>query len=110
MHVGHLRSTIIGDSLARILEFRGHEVLRINHVGDWGTQFGMLITQLKSVAPEALNDTKAIDLGVQKLTGIFPKTKNEYVPSGSLSMLFCEKCKLLQLEIELKMYKLIYHL
>ncbi|MFN9225421.1 MAG: arginine--tRNA ligase, partial [Pseudanabaena sp.] len=44
MHVGHLRSTIIGDSIARILEFQGHEVLRLNHVGDWGTQFGMLIT------------------------------------------------------------------
>ena len=44
MHVGHLRSTIIGDSIARILEFRGQNVLRLNHVGDWGTQFGMLIT------------------------------------------------------------------
>lgn len=47
MHVGHLRSTIIGDCLARILEFVGYEVLRINHVGDWGTQFGMLIAYLK---------------------------------------------------------------
>ncbi|MEB3361369.1 MAG: arginine--tRNA ligase, partial [Synechococcaceae cyanobacterium] len=44
MHVGHLRSTIIGDALARVLAFRGHPVLRLNHVGDWGTQFGMLIT------------------------------------------------------------------
>ncbi|MHC5719722.1 MAG: arginine--tRNA ligase domain-containing protein, partial [Nostoc sp.] len=43
MHVGHLRSTIIGDAIARILEFQGHDVLRLNHVGDWGTQFGMLI-------------------------------------------------------------------
>ena len=43
MHVGHLRSTIIGDSLSRVLEFLGHDVLRLNHVGDWGTQFGMLI-------------------------------------------------------------------
>lgn len=42
MHVGHLRSTIIGDALARTLEFMGHEVIRQNHVGDWGTQFGML--------------------------------------------------------------------
>ena len=47
MHVGHLRSTIIGDTLARMLEFQGHEVLRLNHVGDWGTQFGMLITYLR---------------------------------------------------------------
>ena len=63
MHVGHLRSTIIGDSLARVLEFRGHPVLRLNHVGDWGTQFGMLITHLKQVAPETLSTADAVDLG-----------------------------------------------
>ena len=63
MHVGHLRSTIIGDALARVLEFRGHSVLRLNHVGDWGTQFGMLITHLKQVAPEALTTADAVDLG-----------------------------------------------
>jgi len=63
MHVGHLRSTIIGDCLARVLEFRGHPVLRLNHVGDWGTQFGMLITHLKQVAPEALDTADAVDLG-----------------------------------------------
>ena len=63
MHVGHLRSTIIGDSLARVLEFRGHPVRRLNHVGDWGTQFGMLITHLKQVAPEALITADAVDLG-----------------------------------------------
>merc|ERR1719494_20975 len=49
MHVGHLRSTIIGESIARLLEFVGHDVLRLNHVGDWGTQFGMLIAHLKDV-------------------------------------------------------------
>jgi arginyl-tRNA synthetase len=63
MHVGHLRSTIIGDALARVLEFRGHPVLRLNHVGDWGTQFGMLITHLKQVAPQALTTADAVDLG-----------------------------------------------
>jgi len=47
MHVGHLRSTIIGDALARTLEFVGHKVIRQNHVGDWGTQFGMLVAQLE---------------------------------------------------------------
>ncbi len=46
MHVGHLRSTIIGDAMARVLEALGHTVLRQNHVGDWGTQFGMLVTFL----------------------------------------------------------------
>jgi arginyl-tRNA synthetase len=47
MHVGHLRSTIIGDSLAHLFEFFGHEVVRLNHIGDWGTQFGMLIAYIK---------------------------------------------------------------
>ncbi|CAI8307306.1 MAG: Arginine--tRNA ligase [SAR92 bacterium MED-G29] len=47
MHVGHLRSTIIGDALARLLEYQGHSVIRQNHMGDWGTQFGMLIAELE---------------------------------------------------------------
>jgi arginyl-tRNA synthetase len=49
MHVGHLRSTIIGDALARLLESAGHEVIRQNHIGDWGTPFGMLIEHLIDV-------------------------------------------------------------
>ncbi|KAH9521113.1 hypothetical protein DERF_004789, partial [Dermatophagoides farinae] len=52
MHVGHLRSTIIGDSVARLLEFVGFNVLRINHIGDWGTQFGMLLTHLMDTFPD----------------------------------------------------------
>ena len=52
MHVGHLRSTIIGESVSRLFEFMGHEVLRLNHVGDWGTQFGMLIAHLKDKYPD----------------------------------------------------------
>jgi arginyl-tRNA synthetase len=52
MHVGHLRSTIIGDSVCRVLEFCGHDVMRVNHVGDWGTQFGMLITFLQDSYPD----------------------------------------------------------
>lgn len=52
MHVGHLRSTIIGESVCRILEFVGNKVERINHVGDWGTQFGMLIQFLKEEYPD----------------------------------------------------------
>ncbi|NEP79626.1 MAG: arginine--tRNA ligase [Okeania sp. SIO3B3] len=63
MHVGHLRSTIIGDSLARVLEFQGHDVLRLNHVGDWGTQFGMLITYLREAFPEALKTADVLDIG-----------------------------------------------
>ncbi|KAL1130407.1 hypothetical protein AAG570_013345 [Ranatra chinensis] len=60
MHVGHLRSTIIGDSICRLLEFMGHDVLRINHVGDWGTQFGMLIAHLKEKFPDYLTKSPPI--------------------------------------------------
>ncbi|WP_111979950.1 arginine--tRNA ligase [Algibacillus agarilyticus] len=49
MHVGHLRSSIIGDAIARALEFQGHKVIRQNHMGDWGTQFGMLIAHLEDI-------------------------------------------------------------
>lgn len=52
MHVGHLRSTIIGESMSRVLEFMGHNVTRANHVGDWGTQFGMLIAYMKQTFPD----------------------------------------------------------
>ena len=55
MHVGHLRSTVIGDCVARVLEFEGHTVHRENHVGDWGTQFGMLLAHLRSVKPEVVD-------------------------------------------------------
>ncbi|KAE9600349.1 putative arginine--tRNA ligase [Lupinus albus] len=66
MHVGHLRSTIIGDTLARMLEFSHVEVLRRNHVGDWGTQFGMLIEFLfeKFPNPEEVNEAAIGDLQV----------------------------------------------
>ena len=63
MHVGHLRSTIIGDCIARMLEFEGHEVHRINHVGDWGTQFGMLIEHLRRTHPHVLDDPEHLKLG-----------------------------------------------
>jgi arginyl-tRNA synthetase len=52
MHVGHIRSTIIGDTLAHMFEFTNVEVLRRNHVGDWGTQFGMLIEFLFEQFPD----------------------------------------------------------
>jgi arginyl-tRNA synthetase len=76
MHVGHLRSTIIGDCIARILEFRDHDVLRLNHVGDWGTQFGMLIAYLREAYPEALNTANALDLG--DLVTLYRKAKQRF--------------------------------
>lgn len=76
MHVGHLRSTIIGDSIARVLEFQGHDVLRLNHVGDWGTQFGMLITYLKEAYPEALTQPDALDIG--DLVAFYKQAKQHF--------------------------------
>ena len=61
MHIGHLRSTVIGDAIARVLAFSGHEVVRHNHVGDWGTQFGMLIAHLDQLVDPA---TELADLEV----------------------------------------------
>lgn len=62
LHVGHLRSTIIGDCLARLFEFFGHDVIRLNHIGDWGTQFGMLIAYMKDHVPEVLKGESHPDL------------------------------------------------
>jgi arginyl-tRNA synthetase len=76
MHVGHLRSTIIGDSLARLFEFLGHSVLRLNHVGDWGTQFGMLICYLKSFHPEIIEGKKTADL--ESLMGWYKESKAHF--------------------------------
>src|SRR5580658_9208022 len=53
MHVGHLRTTVVGDAIAQVLEFAGHRVIRDNHVGDWGTQFGMLIEYLLDVGEDS---------------------------------------------------------
>jgi len=53
MHVGHLRTTVVGDALARVLEHLGHDVIRQNHIGDWGTPFGMLIEHLLDVGEES---------------------------------------------------------
>eukprot|EP01023_Acetabularia_acetabulum_P033619 TRINITY_DN3145_c1_g1_i3.p1 TRINITY_DN3145_c1_g1~~TRINITY_DN3145_c1_g1_i3.p1 ORF type:complete len:452 (-),score=80.26 TRINITY_DN3145_c1_g1_i3:127-1482(-) len=63
MHVGHLRSTIIGDAICRALEFCGADVVRINHIGDWGTQFGMLIqhmSETKEGGLESVNPNDAV--------------------------------------------------
>ncbi|MDB5296911.1 MAG: arginine--tRNA ligase [Phycisphaerales bacterium] len=68
MHVGHIRSTILGDAVARVLEFRGDRVIRQNHLGDWGTQFGMLIAELRSVGggAEHIEDLEAFYVQAKK--------------------------------------------
>ena len=61
MHVGHIRSTLLGDALARIAQFLGHEVIRDNHIGDWGTQFGMVIWGWKHLLDRAALDRDPIE-------------------------------------------------
>ena len=73
MHVGHLRSTIIGDALVRVLEHLGHRVVRQNHLGDWGTNFGMLIEHLDEVGAEA-----AADLSVRDLEAFYQQAKAKF--------------------------------
>ncbi|MFM4148438.1 arginine--tRNA ligase [Klebsiella quasipneumoniae] len=73
MHVGHLRSTIIGDASVRTLEFLGHKVIRANHVGDWGTQFGMLIAYLEKQQQE-----NADEMALADLEGFYREAKKHY--------------------------------
>lgn len=74
MHVGHLRSTIIGDALARLLTFRGHEVIRQNHLGDWGTPFGMLIEHLEDEGVAKAED----ELAVGELSGFYKAARAKF--------------------------------
>ncbi len=71
MHVGHLRSTIIGDTLANLLEFLGDEVIRQNHIGDWGTQFGMLIAYLEEMGEEGNGSLKDLEQFYKDAKGRF---------------------------------------
>jgi arginyl-tRNA synthetase len=73
MHVGHLRSTIIGDCISRLFEFEGHTVIRQNHIGDWGTQFGMLIALLKEQYPEVIEKPDSVQIA--DLEGFYQTAK-----------------------------------
>lgn len=75
MHVGHLRSTIIGDAVVRTLEFLGHKVIRANHIGDWGTQFGMLIANLERVQQESGNE---VSMELSDLEAFYRESKKLY--------------------------------
>lgn len=74
MHVGHLRSTIIGDAMVRVLEFCGNKVIRQNHVGDWGTQFGMLIAELE----QQLKSGEQAELALQDLERFYQQAKAHF--------------------------------
>ena len=72
MHVGHLRSTIIGDAIARVMAFLGHNVIRQNHIGDWGTQFGMLITFLRE------SSSAGGHLRIEDLDGFYKEARKRF--------------------------------
>ena len=74
MHVGHLRSTIIGDAIARVLEYQGHNVIRQNHMGDWGTQFGMLIAELE----QHLGEGEQAELALNDLEVFYQQAKKHF--------------------------------
>ena len=79
MHVGHLRSTVIGDSLVRALSYVGHTVVRENHIGDWGTPFGMLIEHLIDLGEE----NAAHELGVGDLDGFYKQARQKFEESDA---------------------------
>ncbi len=76
MHVGHLRSTVIGDCICRVLEFQGHDVHRENHVGDWGTQFGMLVAFLRATQPEVMDQPD--ELAIADLESFYVQAKTRF--------------------------------
>jgi arginyl-tRNA synthetase len=78
MHVGHLRSTIIGDTLSNLLEFQGHQIVRLNHVGDWGTQFGMLVEHLRDEYPAALSLETSQDVVLGDLVELYKAAKKRF--------------------------------
>lgn len=75
MHVGHLRSTIIGDAVVRTLEFLGHKVIRCNHIGDWGTQFGMLIAHLEELMRD---NPDVLESELSDLEEFYRQSKQKY--------------------------------
>lgn len=81
MHVGHLRSTIIGDALARLLEYQGHRVIRQNHMGDWGTQFGMLIAELEL----QLGEGAQAELALSDLEVFYQQAKKHFDADASFA-------------------------
>lgn len=80
MHVGHLRSTIIGDCICRMLEFVGHNVIRQNHIGDWGTQFGMLCALLNEKVRKVSKEEGVLDVGrtLEDLEMFYKEAKLRY--------------------------------
>ena len=92
MHVGHLRSTIIGDAMARTLSFLGHQVVRQNHVGDWGTQFGMLLAHMEEVRQGG----KSPKMQLSDLEGFYRQAKERFDSSEP----FADRARQLVVELQ----------
>lgn len=93
MHVGHLRSTIIGDAVTRALEFMGHKVIRQNHVGDWGTQFGMLLAYMEELQAQGTEDT---ELELSNLESFYRAAKLRFDESAD----FADRARHLVVELQ----------
>lgn len=92
MHVGHLRSTIIGDAVSRTLEFLGHQVIRHNHVGDWGTQFGMLLAHMEELQGEG----SEIGMQLADLESFYREAKGRFDASPA----FADRARQLVVELQ----------
>ncbi|MCX8959994.1 arginine--tRNA ligase [Erwinia psidii] len=117
MHVGHVRSTIIGDAAVRTLEFLGHKVIRANHVGDWGTQFGMLIAFLEKQQNEhhqgiALADLEAFYREAKRTYDedpVFAERARGYVVKLQGGDAYCREMWKKLVDITMSQNQLIYH-
>jgi arginyl-tRNA synthetase len=92
MHVGHLRSTIIGDAVSRALEFLGHKVIRHNHVGDWGTQFGMLLAYME----EKRREGTGVSMELADLESFYREAKGRFDASAE----FADRARQLVVELQ----------
>lgn len=94
MHVGHLRTTITGEVISRVIEFMGHTVARVNHVGDWGTQFGMLLNYIYTNHPEIVKNPDSFH--VADLEVIYKKAKKQFDEDPNFAEQSRQKVVLLQ--------------
>ncbi|WWO97499.1 MAG: arginine--tRNA ligase [Candidatus Dasytiphilus stammeri] len=117
MHVGHLRSTIIGDAMARTLELLGHHVIRANHIGDWGMQFGMLIALMENknnnfnqeMALSDLEDLYREAKIYYETDTVFAQKASDYVVKLQHGDLKCLQWWKLLVDISMKKNQTIYH-
>ena len=105
MHVGHLRSTVIGDAIVRMLQFKGHQVIRENHIGDWGTPFGMLIEHLIDEGEEKF----ALEKGISDFDNFYKEARSKFSDDSEFANRARARVVLLQGEDEdtLRLWKVL---